>query len=130
MENFMKQNFQKIRMKDCSVFFRGPRANRTMTQTGYIEVSNTDVRNKLIDQFESRSLKCVIDGRTMNAGKRNATLKQAMDVLKKDSRTVGKNVKIEWSSMRGFTVDGVYAFTQSATDFVNFDPLFTDISLQ
>ena len=137
MENFMKQNFPKIRIKDCSVFFRGPRANRVMTQTGYLEVSSSDIRNKLLNQIESRSLKCVIGGkevrlqraRSQSAGKRNATLKLAMEALKQDKRTQCKNIKIEWTGVRGVTVDGIYAFTQTADAVGSFDDPFTDLTL-
>ena len=90
MEQFTKQNFLRIRIKDCIVF-RGPRARCAMTQTGYIEVSSFDVKNKWMDQIDSRSLKCVIGGhdvrlaraRSLTSGKRNATLKQALDTLRK-----------------------------------------------
>ena len=40
----------------------------------------------------------------MNAGKRNETLMQAIDVLKKDSRKQGKNIGIELTRVRGVTV--------------------------
>ena len=136
MEQFMKQNFPQVRIKDCSVFFRGPRTNRVMTQTGYIEVSSSDVKSKLITQIESRSLKFVVGGkdirlqqaRSQSAGKRNATLRLALEALKNDPRAHGKDVNIERSGVRGVTVNGVYAFTQPAEAIGAFDAPFSDLA--
>ena len=107
------------------------------TQSGYIEVSSSDVRNKFLNQIEARSSKCVIGGkevrlqqvRSQRAGKRNAILKLAMETFKQDSRCQGKNINIEWTGVRGVTIDGVYAFTQPASTVGAFDAPFTDLAL-
>ena len=64
------------------------------------------------------TLKCYVGGAevsvkkavTEQARQRNAALRRASDVLKADTRTHGRVVKIEWIKERGVTVHKIYAF--------------------
>ena len=66
-------------------------------------------------------MNCVIGGKTVeikpgmtdSATHRNEALRAAEEILKKDARCTGKQVKIEWRENRGITVDTVFAFDQA-----------------
>ena len=65
--------------------------------------------------------------------KRNASLRQACDVLKKDSTNVGKQIEIAWqiegSKDRGVKIANEMVFRQSTEDLVGkFVPAFQHLS--
>ena len=92
------------------------------TNTGYVEFASRAVRDKVLQQIESKSLTCTVGGKTVevkrarakSATLRNAALKKAAAELEK---TVPKeDVDIVWTGSRGVTVRGVYAFDQPNGD--------------
>ena len=69
-------------------------------------------------------------GMTESATQRDNALRAAEKLLKEDSRTGGKHVKIEFRENRGVTVDTVYAYDQpKGKELGKFVGPYADLSL-
>ena len=123
MQDFMEANFPKLPASFC-VKHTGPWKNhgqdRKMTRVGFIDVGCPDVRERVVQTIESKSLKIKIGGadikvtraRTEAATARNTALRQASDLIKNESGVNDADVKIQWTGERGVTVSDVFAFKQ------------------
>ena len=102
-----------------------------MSPRTIVEFSSRDVREKVLKKIESENSKMAEDdrnvisiGRAKTAWqlKRNNNLTKAADALKKDNRSQGKTVKIEWqledkaNKNRVVKVDEDVVFVQLLTD--------------
>ena len=121
INDWMLDNFSGIRVRDVVNVYCGPFPNgRTLTPMTLVELSSSDVRREVLEKIKVRKLSISLGGVELevkkglseNAIARNATLRKAADLLKKDARCASKAVKIVYDGYRGVTVDGVLAFDQ------------------
>ena len=94
-EQIMHSNFSKLQASFCvkhTSSWKKREQDRKMTSVGFIDVGCPDVRERVVEIMESRSLKIkiasmdlkVTRARTEAATARNAVLRQAFDLLKKE----------------------------------------------
>ena len=136
----MNANFAGILVKDMSMFYRGSfkEKTRSITRTGYIEFSSSDVRNVVWTKIEGSGVKCQHMGKGLDikratppaAAKRNKALASASDLLKKQAGIQDADVVIQWTGERGVTVKNIYAFTQPPGDSLGaFTGTFSGLAL-
>ena len=129
--------------------WKGAPGNRSMGPLSIVELASNAIRENCLTKLSGANATSLTDstGKNVDVGraktalqlKRNASLKQAADVLKKDARTKGQTVEIVWrleevngarSKDRGVKVGAVMAFVQAEKDITGtFQTPFADVTL-
>ena len=107
------------------------------SKISYIEVSNKDVRNEILDKIASKpALKIAGKSTTFKPGltqvamARNGALRAAAEVIANDKRFEGMTIKRETGKEdRGVIANGVYIFQQNAQGPGSFKPPYVDLKL-
>jgi hypothetical protein len=107
----------------------GPKGDRRISPNSLVELSSRAVREEALKELKednSIASKSEFQGikfdpaKTSMQRKRNDSLHRVCDLLKKDPRSQGKSVSIQWqieeSKDRGVQLDGVSIFLQKSTD--------------
>ena len=108
---------------------KGPYISRTLTEVTVCEFPSKSVRDQVLGQIREKNLyvkdstgAIVTIGyaKTKKQLTRNASILRANDLLVKDARSQGKDIKIEWKTsvkgQREVTVSGTVAFRQSPVE--------------
>jgi len=89
--------------------------------------------NSILTKSEFQGIKCD-RAKTSMQRKRNDSLHRVCEIVKKDPRSQGKTVSIQWqieeSKNRGVQLDGISIFLQTTTDLSgSFLPPFQDLTV-
>ena len=109
--------------------FKGPVGSRSMSQLSVVEFSSRDLRERVLKKVDERGGSMPEDD-SNNVSikrakiqwqlKRNASLKKASEILKKDPRAKDKEVTIEWqmegTKDRAVKIGADVVFLQNKTD--------------
>ena len=129
--------------------WKGAPGNRAMGPLSIVELASNAIRENVLTKLSGANATSLTDstGKKVDVGraktalqlKRNASLKQASDVLKKDARAKGQTIEIVWrleevngarSKVRGVKVGTVMACLQSENDMCGtFQAPFADVTL-
>ena len=124
--------------------YKGPKGSRSLADMCIMEFTSHDDREHVLKEFDKRDKsqdliigKLEVDrAKPQMQLKRNAALRDAEKVLKKDSKNQNQKIEIVWrkadakDKVREVTVNGKAAFTQSPDDMIgNFLVPFTDLKI-
>ena len=129
IESFLKISGGDPKIQNIEYVWKGPPGDRSMSSLCIVELTCRNERESVLKKLEK-------DKTTMHEGdanvisvqraktafqlKRNASLKKALEILKKVSRSIGQTVEIDWqipgSKTRVVNVGGVKAFEQLKDD--------------
>jgi len=133
IETFMQNADVDAKVQSFDHIWSGPQGNRSLTPLVIVELSSRQVREQTLKKLQANSTMkdsgdnkiSVARAKTASQLKRNASLKKACDLLKKDGRTNGLTVEIKWliefpdgtkSKDRAVTVGDEVAFLQLPSD--------------
>ena len=139
IEGWMAKEFPNVRIIDVGNYYQFSDGSKSLkiSQISYIEVSNKDVRNAILDKIASKpALKIAGKSTTFKPGltqvamARNGALRAAAEEIANDKRFEGMTIKRETGKEdRGVTANGVYIFQQNAHGPGSFKPPYGDLKL-
>ena len=143
IELYLKKMGEESHLRVVDHVYTGGPGNRHMAPLSIVEFPSQSIREQVLKKINdgNPSMKDsqgnTIDikrAKTSWQLKRNAALKSACDLLKKDSRCKDKSVEISWkidsSKNRSVKVDGEIIFQQCPSDCSgNFQNPFQDLSI-
>ena len=120
---------QTTSIQNIDHIWTGPKGDRHISSNSVVELSSRVVRevtlktlkedNSILAKSEFQGITCD-RAKTSMQRKCNDSLHRVCDLLKKDPRSQGKTVSIQWqienSKNRGVQLDGVSIFLQTTTD--------------
>ena len=137
VKGWMSTNFPDFTFSVGNVF-RGPVGKRVLTAVAYVEFSDNDTRNLVLQKLKSNQPACVFSGSTVvvkpalsqYVRERIWAVNTAYDLVKKHSAASGKEVTKTKGKDATVSVGGVVAFTQSGSASLgSFVGVFSDLSL-
>ena len=130
VEKFLLEHFGNIAHKAVvENVMKGLYSNRSLSEVVICELPSKSVRDAILTQIREKNLPCkdnteavvkIDHAKTKKQLARNASMLRANELLSKDSRSQGKNIKIEWKTsvkgQREITVAGLVACRQSQNE--------------
>ena len=104
METYMANNFPSFRVVTSEMNFRGPRSNREMTKSGFIEVATNDSRRLILQSIKDKNIECKLGNTVIRVRaaksqadmRRDWVLRKACDEVKHLSGIDASKVAIAW----------------------------------
>ena len=130
VKKFFKNELGKCPVFQISHIWIGPPDRRIMGSLSIVELPSREKREAVLKKFEGESTLKDSHGEKISVAraktnwqlKRNNALKQACDVLKKDSRSQNKCVEFCWkmdgTKQRAVKVDNVVCLLQQPEDLI------------
>ena len=143
LDEFFRQHFADVKVESIEPIFSGKAGEKKITPLNLVSFTSNRVREEVLRGHRSRNLSLKDNsgailkfdrGKTSLQLKRNASLKKVKDLVEKDDKGKGRDVRIEWliegSKDRAVVLNGERVFLQRAGDMSgDFCDAFSHLSI-